>query len=86
MTDSIDEWHTYIVRCSDDTLYTGIAKDLEQRIDQHNAGKLGARYTRARRPVTLIYSEPSASRSEAQKREYAIKQLTRAQKLTLIDD
>lgn len=76
-------WHVYIVRCSDGSLYTGIAKDLEARVGQHNAGD-GARYTRSRLPVTLVYQEPAADRSAALKREYAIKQLTPAGKKKLV--
>ena len=75
-----DDWHVYIVRCSDGTLYTGIARDLEKRIAEHNSEAGGARYTRPRRPVELVYSEEAASRSEALKREYEIKRLPRAGK------
>ena len=78
-------WHVYIVRCADDTLYTGIAIDVQRRVAEHNgAGRPGARYTRARRPVKLVYQEPAADRSAAGKREYAIKQMTRAAKRALI--
>ncbi|MDQ3170358.1 MAG: GIY-YIG nuclease family protein [Acidobacteriota bacterium] len=73
----------YIVRCADGTLYTGYARDLEQRCAAHNAGK-GARYTAARRPVTVVYSEQCASVSDALKREYSLKRLTRAEKEALI--
>ncbi len=68
------DWTVYIVRCVDQSLYTGIAKDLGQRIAQHNAGT-GAAYTRARRPVTLVHQEPAPNRSMAQRREAAIKRL-----------
>jgi len=81
---STDSWFVYIVRCSDDTLYTGVAKDLEKRLQQHNHGKEGAKYTRARRPVELVYREAAASRARAQQREYCIKQLSAAQKRQLI--
>lgn len=77
-------WTIYIVRCSDDTLYTGIALDAARRVAEHNAGKLSANYTRSRRPVALVYRETAETRSEALKREYAIKQLTRQQKEILI--
>ena len=78
-------WHVYIVRCADDTLYTGIAIEVERRIAEHNgSGRAGARYTRARRPVALAYQEGAASRSDAAKREYAIKRMSRGQKLALI--
>ena len=78
-------WFVYIVRCSDGTLYTGVAKELERRIEEHNASKLGAKYTRARRPVSLVYSETTNSRSEACRRESQIKQMSRGQKLALIN-
>ena len=71
--------YTYIVRCADDTFYTGWTNDLENRMQAHNAGR-GAKYTRPRRPVTLIYYEEYSSREEAMSREYAIKRLTRRQK------
>ncbi len=78
-------WHVYIVRCSDNTLYTGVTKDLERRINEHNADdRLGARYTKSRRPVTLRYEEISESRSAASKREGEIKRLTKKQKESLI--
>lgn len=78
-------WQVYIVRCSDGSLYTGVAVDVPRRVAQHNgARKDGARYTRARRPVTLVYQEPAANRAAACQREYRIKQLTRQEKLALI--
>ncbi len=77
-------WQVYIVSCRDDTLYTGITTDLIRRLAEHNSGKNGARYTRSRRPVTLVFSEPAASRSAAAQREWQIKQLTTAQKMALI--
>ena len=77
-------WFVYILRCVDDTLYTGITTDVARRIDEHNAGKApGARYTRGRRPVELAYAEAAASRSAASRREAAIKQLDRTGKLAL---
>lgn len=76
-------WHVYILRCGDGTLYTGIARDLEKRVVVHNSGK-GAKYTARRLPVKLTYSEKAENRSAASKREYAIKQLSRAEKLALI--
>lgn len=72
-----------MVRCSDGTLYTGIAKDLEKRIKAHNSGEDGARYTRSRRPVKLVYAERAGSRSEAARLEYRIKKMTRQKKLEL---
>lgn len=77
------KWSVYILRCADGTLYTGIAPDVEKRIALHNAGK-GAKYTRGRGPVELVYQEELEDRAAASKREYAIKQLSRAEKLQLI--
>jgi len=78
-------WFVYLLRCADDTLYTGISTDVARRVDEHNAGApLGARYTRARRPVVLVYLESVASRSAAQRREREIKAKDRADKLALI--
>lgn len=74
---------TYIVRCSDGTLYTGWTNNLEKRIEEHNKGK-GAKYTRSRTPVALEYFETYETRQRAMKREYEIKQLTREEKLQLI--
>lgn len=76
-------WYTYIVLCKDQTLYTGIAKDLEKRLEEHNGGKNGAKYTRMRRPVKLVYREEFHSRSEASKREHQLKKMDRASKLEL---
>ena len=78
-------YFVYIVKCSDETLYTGIAKDLQQRIEEHNSSEKGAKYTKARRPVTLVYSETAQDRSSASKREHAIKKLKRKEKLELIN-
>ena len=75
--------YTYILRCKDDSLYTGWTNDLKKRITSHNAGK-GAKYTKARRPVELVYYEEFQTREEAMKREYAIKQLSRKEKEALI--
>ena len=77
------DWTVYMLRCADDTLYTGIARDADARLAAHNAGR-GAKYTRARRPVSIVYREPAEDRSSASKREWAIKQLARRQKLRLI--
>ena len=76
-------WSVYILRCGDDTLYCGITPDLEKRLEQHRSGK-GAKYTRGRGPLELVYSEALPSRSEALKREAAIKRLRREEKLQLI--
>jgi putative endonuclease len=78
-------WFVYIVRCSDNSLYTGIAMDVVRRINEHNnVDKAGAKYTRSRRPVKLVYQEKVASRSEAATRECVIKKLTRKEKEALI--
>jgi putative endonuclease len=73
----------YILECADGTLYTGWTYDLSTRLARHNAGR-GAKYTRSRLPVSLVYSEELPDERSARQREYAIKQLTRAQKLKLI--
>ncbi len=72
-------WYTYIVRCSDQTLYTGITNDLDKRIAAHNTGK-GAAYTRARKPVKLVYFQRHRSRSKSLRTEAEFKRLSRAQK------
>ena len=77
-------WYVYILRCGDDTLYTGATEDIARRIATHNSGK-GAKYTRSRLPVTLMYWEECETRSMALKREAAIKRLTRQEKLALIN-
>lgn len=77
-------WYVYILRCRDATLYTGMTDDVDRRLEAHNAGK-GAKYTRGRGPVTVVYREQCDDKSTALKREHAIKTLTRAQKLALID-
>jgi putative endonuclease len=77
--------YVYIVECKDGTLYTGWTTDIEKRIKQHNCGK-GAKYTRSRYPVTLKYCAECITREEAQKKEYAIKQLHREQKIRLIHE
>lgn len=74
----------YILRCRDGTLYTGITDDVERRLKAHNSGK-GAKYTRGRGPVELVYREEQPDKSAALKREFAIKKLTRTEKLTLIE-
>ena len=77
-------YYVYILKCCDGTLYTGITTDVQKRLATHNSGK-GAKYTRSRLPVTLLYQEPQPDKSAALKRENAIKALTRPQKLALID-
>lgn len=78
------DWFVYMLECSDKTLYTGITTNLEKRVAQHNAGNEGAKYTRVRRPVKCVYSEPQNNRSEASKREHVIKKLSRTEKFKLI--
>lgn len=75
-------WHVYILRCSDDSLYTGITTDIDRRIAQHQSGT-GAKYTRNRGPFALIYHEDFPCRASASRREYEIKSLSRADKLEL---
>lgn len=75
--------YTYILKCSDNTLYTGWTNDLEKRLKAHNAGK-GAKYTKTRLPVEIVYYESFEDKIDAMKREYAIKQLSRKEKLKLI--
>lgn len=77
-------YYTYIVRCADDSLYTGYTTDLNRRIKEHNNGKSGAKYTRSRRPVELVYFEKYKNRHDAMSREALIKQLTHEQKAALI--
>ena len=77
-----DKWFVYILRCADGTLYTGITKDIDRRLAQHNAGT-ASRYTRCRLPVRLEYQEDQVGQGTALKREVAIKKLTRRQKEAL---
>jgi putative endonuclease len=80
-------YYVYIVKCSDETLYTGITTQLNRRIKEHNSSEKGAKYTRTRRPVELVYSEEYTDRSTASKREYEIKKkMSRKEKLNLIID
>ena len=79
-------WFVYLVRCQDDTLYCGIATDLARRLAEHNSADKGAKYTRGRRPVQLIYTEEVASRAQATQREGRIKRMSRAQKMGLIQN
>ncbi len=76
-------WHVYILRCADNTLYTGVTTDIERRIHEHNIKSSGAKYTKAKRPVTLVYSEAVPNRSAALKREAAIKKLSKREKENL---
>jgi putative endonuclease len=76
-------WYCYLLRCADDTLYCGITNDLVKRLDAHNDGT-GAKYTRIRTPVEMVYQEVCEDRSAASKREIVIKKLSREKKLALI--
>lgn len=77
-------WSVYIVRCADQTLYSGVTTDVARRVAEHNGSVKGAKYTRARQPVTLVYEEETATRSAACIREAALKKLTRSEKEALI--
>lgn len=77
--------YTYMVQCADGTLYTGWTNCLSKRIAAHNGGKDGAKYTRAKRPVTLVYYEGFETKEEAMRREYQIKQFSREKKLKLME-
>jgi len=74
----------YILKCSDKTLYTGYTNDIEKRVLAHNSLKTGARYTKGRRPVSLVYSENFKTKSKAMKREWEIKAMTRKEKISII--
>ncbi len=84
MGENMNISYTYIVECDDGSLYTGWTNHLEERMKSHNEGK-GAKYTRSRLPVRLVHYEEFATKQEAMRREYAIKQLTRKDKLMLIE-
>ncbi len=81
----ISPWKVYVLKCADETLYTGVTTHLKRRVNEHNTSNVGAKYTRNRRPVELIYFENCDDKVEAMKREYAIKQLSRKEKLKLVD-
>nr|WP_245710052.1 GIY-YIG nuclease family protein [Halopenitus malekzadehii] len=83
--DGADGHHVYVLECADGTLYTGYTTDVDRRVAEHDSGK-GAKYTRGRTPVELRYVESFGTRSAAMSREYAIKQLSRAEKDRLLDD
>lgn len=78
-------WWVYLIRCGDDTLYCGMARDVDRRLEQHRAGR-GARYTRGRGPLAVVYREPCADRAAALVREHAVKQLSRAAKEALVGE
>lgn len=77
-------YYLYILRCADKTLYTGICVDLTKRLKEHNSSRLGAKYTRSRRPAKLVYSRKFRNRSTVSKAEARVKQLTRKDKLELV--
>lgn len=79
-----NSWSVYIIQCADNTLYTGISNNIDKRIATHNSGK-GAKYTRGRTPVKLVYQEKLTNKAVASQREAEIKKLTRQEKLNLID-
>lgn len=79
-------WYVYILTCSGKTLYTGITTDLKRRVNEHNDSKLGAKYTRTRRPVKLVYSCRVKNKSSAAKLEWHIKKMTRQEKMELIKE
>ncbi|MBL4903150.1 MAG: GIY-YIG nuclease family protein [Desulfocapsa sp.] len=79
-------WFVYLLRCCDNSIYTGITTNLDQRIHEHNHSEKGAKYTRGRRPVTLLYHEKMTSRTEASQREYQIKQMKKSEKEQLVKD
>jgi putative endonuclease len=82
---NLSNWFVYLLRCADNSLYTGITTDTERRLEQHNhCNKRGAKYTRVRRPVTLVYCEPSLNRKTASQREYQLKQLNKNKKEQLV--
>jgi putative endonuclease len=81
---SATHWYIYILRCRDNSLYTGVTTDCERRLHEHNHTVRGAKYTRARRPVALAYQEEAVSRSEAQRREAQIKRLSASRKEALL--
>ena len=78
-------YYVYMLRCGDGSLYTGIATDVDRRVNEHNSGR-GAKYTRSRLPVEAVYLEEAPDKSAALRREIAIKKLTRQQKLALIEE
>jgi putative endonuclease len=77
-------WFVYILQCRDNSLYTGITNDLPRRLDEHNHSPRASRYTRARRPVALVYLEQADDRAQASRREYELKQLARDEKIRLV--
>lgn len=77
-------WWVYLLRCNDNSLYAGVTTDIQRRVTEHNNSKLGAKYTRARRPVSLAYLEAADNKSSACKREYQIRHFTKVKKEQLV--
>ena len=86
VSDTPPSWFVYLLRCSDSSLYTGITTNPPKRLYEHNNSNKGAKYTRGRRPVNLVYQEKLASRSEACQREYEIKQMKKSEKEQIVND
>ncbi|MCW8908564.1 MAG: GIY-YIG nuclease family protein [Sedimenticola sp.] len=84
MPETEQPWYVYILECGDGSLYTGVTTDVERRLHEHNHSAKGARYTRARRPLSLAYREPAGNRAQACRREWEIKQLSAGEKWRLI--
>ena len=80
------KWFLYILQCADGTYYTGVTTDMNRRLNEHNTSKRGAKYTKTRRPVKVVYLSGYNDRSSAQKAEYKFKQLTRKQKESIINE
>ncbi len=78
-------WFVYIVECADNTLYTGITTDISRREEEHNSSDKWAKFTKMRRPVKIVFTQECEDRSDASKKEYAIKKLTRKQKVEIIE-
>ena len=78
-----EQWYVYILKCADSTLYTGVTTDIERRLKEHNHEKIGAKYTRARRPVSLVYKENYQNRVEATRREAELKKFSKLEKQRL---
>ncbi len=84
VTSTAKTWWIYLLRCNDNSLYAGVTTDIKRRVKEHNTSKLGAKYTRARRPVALAYLETAENKSVACQREYKIRKLSKVQKEKLV--
>ena len=82
----LDTWYLYVLLCADGTYYTGVTTDTKRRLHEHNATKRGAKYTKVRRPVKLVYEMDFINRSAVQRAEYKFKRLTRGQKIKIIEE